>query len=87
METEITLEFGKDCKESKIVHEEMLRCHSAAARSLFDKAKSMRELYSRADQMRKDVKNIVSAHGSDESFDERAGSKKVCHRSYTCRTA
>jgi hypothetical protein len=86
METEITLEFGKDLNESKIVHEEMLRCHSAAARTLFDKAKPMRDNYSQADHMRKDLKNIVSAHGSGESFDERIGSKKVCQRGDICQT-
>lgn len=78
METEITLEFGKDLKESRVVHEELLRCYSPAARELFDKAKPLRERYSTANNMRKDVKKVVTARVFDEAFDERAGSKKVC---------
>ncbi|KAH7412228.1 hypothetical protein DE146DRAFT_751358 [Phaeosphaeria sp. MPI-PUGE-AT-0046c] len=77
METEITLEFGKDLKESKIVHEELLRCNSPAARELFDKAKPLRERYSKADILRKDLKKLVSARALDETFDERDGSKKA----------
>lgn len=77
MDTEITLEFGDDLKEKRVVHEELLRSHSSAAAELFDKVKLLRERYSNADKMRKDLKELMIAQALNETFDERAASKKV----------
>jgi len=77
METEITLQYGKDLKKSRVIHEEILSCHSQAMRDLFKKAKPLREQYPLADELRKQLKDFIQTYSSPQDFDNNNLEKQV----------
>lgn len=77
METEITLEYGKNLKEHKVVHKEMLCCHSNGLVNQFKKAESLREAYATSDRLRKYLKDFVHPRLSHEDFEELHREKQV----------
>lgn len=82
METELTLEYGKKFNKSRVIHQELLCCHSPRAVDLFKKAKGLREAYPIADELRKELKKLASM--SEKTFDENHLEKTVRHLHYLC---
>jgi hypothetical protein len=78
METEITLQYGKKLTKSKVIHEEILCCHSETAQALFMKARVLRDAYALADELRRQLKLFVYPRLSDKAFEEKHVEKKVC---------
>jgi hypothetical protein len=79
METEVTLEYGKNLKGSRTIHKEMLSCHSQYARKLFKDAETLTKQYSLADDLRRQLKDFVFPHVSEKTFDEEHMERKVCN--------
>jgi hypothetical protein len=78
METEVTLEYGKNLKGRRVVHKEMLSCHSKYARKLFKDAETQTRLYSQANDFRRRLKEFVYPQVTEKAFDEGHLDKKVC---------
>lgn len=77
METEITFHYGKNLKRSRVLHQEMLCCHSGAARDLFEKAKPLRNMYTKANNLRKTLKELIYTQDSGNASDEGAARNQV----------
>lgn len=77
METELTIEYGKKLKERRIIHEELLCCHSQKARDLYKEAKSRRDAYPGANDMRKQLKRFVYPHMTTQMFEDEHMEDKV----------
>jgi hypothetical protein len=80
METEITIEYGKKLKGKRLVHQELLCCHSKHVQYLFQSATAQRDAYSEADNLRKQLKEFVYPRISDKTFDETHSERKACPR-------
>jgi hypothetical protein len=78
METEITLVYGKKLKQSRTIHQELLCCHSDSAQRLFKGAEALREAYSLADDIRRQLKELVYPRVTDKTFDDEHMENKVC---------
>jgi hypothetical protein len=78
METEITIEYGKKLKGKRVIHQELLCCHSEVAQYLFKDAIAQRDAYSLADNLRKQLKEFVYPRMSDKMFDETHSDRKAC---------
>jgi hypothetical protein len=78
MNTELTLEYGKKLKNSRVIHQEMLCCHSSNAARLFKESQPLRNAYAAADKLRKDLKDFVSPNVSKEEFDLEHLENKAC---------
>jgi hypothetical protein len=77
METELTIEYGKNLKTRKVIHQELLCCHSQKAQDLYKKAKIQREAYSSANEMRKKLKEYTAPYMSEKAFEEQHIEKLV----------
>ncbi|KAF2832416.1 hypothetical protein CC86DRAFT_366209 [Ophiobolus disseminans] len=77
METEITLQYGTDFKQSRVIHEEILSCHSQAARELFKRAKTLRDAYPVAHDLRKQLKGFILMCGSEKQFEASHSEKEA----------
>jgi hypothetical protein len=78
METEITIEYGKMLKGNRLVHQELLCCHSEHVQYLFKNATAQRKAYTEADNLRKHLKHFVYPRMSDKTFDETHSERKAC---------
>jgi len=78
MNTELTLEYGKNLKNSRVLHQEMLCCHSSNAARVFKESQPLRTAYAAADKLRKDLKDFVSPNVSKEEFDLEHLENKAC---------
>jgi hypothetical protein len=78
MNTELTLEYGKKLKNSKVIHQEILCCHSSGVARVFKEAQPLRNSYAAADKLRKDLKDLVSPRVSKEEFDQEHLENKAC---------
>jgi hypothetical protein len=86
METELTIEYGKNLMTRKVIHQELLCCHSQKAQDLYKKAKIQREAYSSANEMRKKLKEYTAPYMSEKAFEEQHIEKLVrvpCLAHYT----
>jgi hypothetical protein len=79
METEISIEYGKKLKGRRIIHQELLCCHSEEAQWLFKNASLQRQAYSSADELRKQLKEFVYPRTSEKTFDETHSENKACN--------
>ncbi|KAH4047807.1 hypothetical protein HBH70_238150 [Parastagonospora nodorum] len=70
MNTELTLEYGKKLKNSRVIHQEILCCHSSGAARVFKESQPLRNSYAVADKLRKDLKDLVAPCVSKEEFDQ-----------------
>lgn len=77
METELTLEYGKKLKNTRIIHQGLLCCHSETAARIFKDAQPLRDLYAASDVLRKDLKEFVSPRVTEKTFDENHLDKKA----------
>jgi hypothetical protein len=78
LSTELTIEYGRrKPKENRVIHQELLCCHSQVAKDLFKKAESLRENYRVADVLRKQLKSYVPPHMSEKTFQDEHEDKKV----------
>jgi hypothetical protein len=78
METELNIEYGKKLKGKRVIHQELLCCYSENAQWLFKGAAQQRQAYSSADDLRKQLKELVYPQISEKTFDETHGEKKAC---------
>jgi hypothetical protein len=77
METEITLEYGEGLKKHRVIHQELLSCHSKNAKDMFVKAETLRRSYAAAYAFRKQLKQIVSPQMEEETFAQKKLENKV----------
>lgn len=78
MDTELTLEYGKKLKSTRVIHQELLCCHSEFAARMFKDAKPLRDSYAASDVLRKALKDFVAPRVTEKSFDEQNMEAKVC---------
>jgi hypothetical protein len=78
METEVTIEYGKTLKGKRLIHQELLCCHSEHVQDLFKMATAQRDAYSDADHLRKQLKEFVYPRMSDKTFDDTHCERKAC---------
>tara|TARA_R110002003_G_scaffold200_3_gene15672 strand:+ start:4895 stop:5242 length:348 start_codon:yes stop_codon:yes gene_type:complete len=85
METEITLEYGKKLNERRIMHQELLCCHSTGAQDLFKRAQPLREAYPLANAVRKQLKTFIPPEVSSQEFEDDHMEEKVVSPLHTPR--
>jgi hypothetical protein len=78
METELTLEYGKKLKRTRVIHQELLSCHSDTAARMFKDAQPLRDTYAAMDNLRKDLKEVVFPRVTREQFDAEHLENKAC---------
>ncbi|KAF1917588.1 hypothetical protein BDU57DRAFT_446045, partial [Ampelomyces quisqualis] len=92
METEITLEYGKKLRERKVVHKEMLCCHSDALSKYFKSAEALQGSYIMADKLRKQLKDFILPRLSCQEFEDSHKERQAIplivevHENYPLRT-
>jgi hypothetical protein len=74
METEITIEYGKNLKGKRMIHQKLWCCYSPPMQAQFHKAKDLRARYPLADDMRRQLKALVC---SVADFDTKHLESKV----------
>jgi hypothetical protein len=70
LETELSLEYGKDLKQRRVIHKELLCCHSKVMQDLFVKAKALEDAYSVTNRLRRQLKQFVYPNMADKIFEE-----------------
>ncbi|KAF2653586.1 hypothetical protein K491DRAFT_717880 [Lophiostoma macrostomum CBS 122681] len=78
--TEVTLEHGKDLKQKRILHLELLCSCSEKMVALFIKAQKLRELYSRSSVLRKEVKSSVCDDAPEDAVEHASYIMRLVHQ-------
>lgn len=77
MRTPITIEYGPDLASTKIMHEELLRCHSTTYEKYYAQAERRREVFAQAVALKKRLTPFVYPEVTKESFKEGKLESKV----------
>ena len=68
LETEVTIQFGPNLNEKRMVHLELLKCHSKLVKDLFDAAEPQHEAYRQGKIIRTQVKALLPPETPKDMF-------------------